>query len=80
MKTLRNFCAAATLIVMLSLPAMAGDMTTWGVTSPPPPPPPTSTTAMVPGDITTWGTQSSFESEPLLTEITLSVLQLLPVF
>jgi len=79
MKTLRNFCAAATLILMLSLPTMAGDITTWGV-APPPPPPPASATATVPGDIPTWETQSSSESEPLLTEITLSILQLLSVF
>lgn len=78
MKTLRSFCAAATLLLMLSLPAMAGDMTTWGVASPPPPP--ASATATAPGDITIWGAQSSHESEPLLTEITLSILQLLPVF
>ncbi len=79
MKTLRSFCAAATLILMLSLPAMAGDIPIWGI-APPPPPPPASATATKPGDVLTWGTQSSLESEPLLTEITLSVLQLLLVF
>lgn len=76
MKTLRALCAAATLIVMLSLPALAGDMTTWVVS----PPPPVSATATEPGDIPTTGTQSSLESEPLLTELTLSVLQLLAAF
>lgn len=78
MKTLRSFCAAATLILMLCLPAMAGDITTWGVA--PPPPPPASATATDPGDIPTWGTQTASESEPLLTEITVSILQLLTVF
>lgn len=78
MKTLRSFYAAATLILVLSLPTMAGDITTWGVA--PPPPPPASATATEPGDIPTWGTESSSESEPLLTEITLSILQLLSVF
>ncbi len=76
MKTLRSLCAAVTLILMLSLPALAGDMTTWIVSPPPPPPPP----ATKPGDITTWQTQSSLESESLLNEITLSVWQLLSVF
>ena len=79
MKTLRSLCVAATLILMLSLPAMAGDMTTWGV-APPPPPPPASATATAPGDIPTWGTQSSLESESVVTEIALSVLQLLSAF
>ncbi len=76
MKTLRSFCAATTLILMLSLTTMAGDMTTWVVA--PPPPPPASATGTDPGDITTW--EHSLESEPLLTEITLSVMQLLSVF
>jgi hypothetical protein len=79
MKPLRAFCAAATLILMLSLPAMAGDIPIWGV-APPPPPPPPSATATELGDIPIWGTQSSLESEPLFTEVTLSVLQLLSVF
>lgn len=79
MKTLRSFCAAATLILVLSLPTMAGDMTTWGV-APPPPPPSASAIDTEPGDITIWGIQSSSESEPLLSEVTLSILQLLPVF
>ena len=74
MKTLRSFCAAATLILMLSLPAMAGDMTTW-VVAPPPPPPPASARAT---EVTTDG--SGTESETLFSEITLSILQLLSVF
>ena len=77
MKTLRSFCAAASLILMLSLPTMAGDIPIWGIA---PPPPPASATATEPGDIPAGGTQSSFESEALVTEITLSFLQLLSVF
>jgi hypothetical protein len=79
MKTLRTLCAAVALILMLSLPTMAGDIPTW-VVSPPPPPPPASATATDPGEITTWGPQSPLESEALVTELTLSVLQLLSVF
>ena len=79
MKHLRNLCAAVTLTFVLSLSARAGEITTWGV-APPPPPPPASATANDPGEITIWGTQSSHESETLVTEITLSILQLLPVF
>jgi hypothetical protein len=80
MKTLRTLCAAVALILVLSLPTMAGDIPTWVVSPPPPPPPPASATATEPGDIPTWETQSSLQSEALVTEITLSILQLLSVF
>ena len=81
MKTLRTLCAVVALILMLSLPAMAGDIPIWGI-APPPPPPPASATATEPGDIPTWETQGSVESatQGSLTEITLSILQLLSVF
>lgn len=78
MKHLRKLCAAVTLLFVLSLSARAGEITIWGVA--PPPPPPASATASAPGEITVWGTQSSLESEALVTDITLSILQLLPVF
>jgi hypothetical protein len=78
MKHLRELCAAVTLLFVLSLSARAGEITIWGV-APPPPPPPASATAMAPGEITTWGTQSPVESDTLVTEITLGILQLLPV-
>ena len=79
MKTLRNFCTAATLIFMLSLPAMAGDIPTW-VVAPSPPPPPPSVVATNLNEITTDDSQNATDSEPLLTAITLSVLRLLSVF
>jgi hypothetical protein len=83
MKHLQKFCAAVTLLVVLSFSARAGEITTWGV-APPPPPPPASATATEPGDITTDatgnGTESTIESETLLTEFTLSLLQVLSVF
>ena len=83
MKHLQKLCAAVTLLVVLSFSARAGEITTWGV-APPPPPPPASATATEPGDITTdatgTGTESTIESETLLTELTLSLLQLLTVF
>jgi len=83
MKHLQRLCAAVTLLVVLSFSARAGEITTWGV-APPPPPPPASATATEPGDITTDatgnGTESTIESETLLTELTLSLLQVLSVF
>jgi hypothetical protein len=82
MKHLQKLCAAVTLIVVLSLSARAGEITTWGVTAPPPPP--ASATTTEPGhigtDATNTGTESGIESEPLLTQLTLSLLQLLSVF
>lgn len=79
MKTLRHYCAAAILSLMLSLPAMAGDIPTWVVSPPPPPPPPASAMPTEPGDVSTNSTESSRLSESLVTEITVSLLQLLSV-
>jgi hypothetical protein len=83
MKHLQKLCAAVTLLVVLSFSARAGEITTWGV-APPPPPPPASATATEPGDITTDatgnGTESTIESGTFLTELTLSLLQVLSVF
>ena len=80
MKHLRKLCTAVTLLFVLSLSAHAGEITIWGAAPPPPPPPPASATAAEPGEITTWGTQNPVESDTLVTEVTLSILQLLPVF
>ena len=83
MKHLQKLCAAVTLLVVLSFSARAGEITTWGV-APPPPPPPASATATEAGDITADatgnGTERTIESETLLTELTLSLLQVLSVF
>lgn len=83
MKHLQKLCAAVMLLVVLSFSARAGEITTWGV-APPPPPPPASATATEPGDITTDATgnatDSAIGSEALLTELTLSLLQVLSVF
>ena len=82
MKHLQKLGAAVTLLLVLSFSARAGEITTWGVA--PPPPPPVSATATEPGHITTDttdnGTESAIGSESLLTEFTLSLLQLLSVF
>ncbi len=72
MKKLQQLCAATTLLLVLSLPALGGNIHTDAV--PPPPPPPASATATEPGEITTGGAESTIESETLLTEITLSLL------
>ena len=80
MNHLRKLCATVTLLFVLSLSARAGEITIWGVAPPPPPPPPSSIIATGPGEITTWETQSPPESETLVTEFTLSILQLLAVF
>ena len=80
MNHVRKLCAAVTLLVVLSLSARAGEMTTWGVAPPPPPPPPASATAAEPDAVKSDGTTSSLESETLVAEITMSILQLLSVF
>ena len=51
MKKLQQLCAATTLLFVLSLSALAGNIHTNVV--PPPPPPPASATATEPGDIST---------------------------
>jgi len=79
MKNLCKLCATVSLLFVFSLSARAGDITIWGVAPPPPPPPPVSMTSD-PGEITTWGAQNTVESEPLLTELTLSLVRLLSVF
>lgn len=78
MKKLKQLCAATTLLFVLSLSALAGTIHTNAVD--PPPPPPVSATATEPSDDTTDGTQNPVESETLIAEITLSLLQLLTVF
>lgn len=74
MKHIRNLCPAIALLFVLTLSAQAGEMTTWGVAPPPPPPPPASVTSTDPGDITIWGAPSTLDSEPFVTELTLSIL------
>ena len=71
MKTLRNLGAVTTLIMVLSITTMAGEITTWVVS---PPQPPASATATDANDITTTGTQNTIESQTLFTEITLRLL------
>jgi len=78
MKKIRTICAATTLLILLSVSAGAGEISTNAVS--PPPPPPASATATEPGHITTDKAQSPIESGTLLSEITLSLLQLLLVF
>jgi hypothetical protein len=76
MKKLQQLCRVTTLLFVLSLSASAGDIHTDVVS--PPPPPSTSAIATEP-DNTVDATQSLVESETLITEITLSLLQLLSV-
>jgi hypothetical protein len=75
MKKIQELCAATMLLFVLSLSALAGEIHTNVVQ---PPPPPASAAATEPGDATTDG-QRANEYETLITEITLSVLQLLSV-
>lgn len=77
MKRIQQLCAATALLFVFSLSAIAGEIHTNVVD--PPPPPPASAIAIEPGDATTDGTQSATDYETLVTEITLSVLQLLSV-
>jgi hypothetical protein len=79
MTTFRKLCAATTLLFALSLPALAGTIHTDFV-PPPPPPPPSSAMAVEPNEKTVPVTETTSETDSLITEITLSVLQLLSVF
>lgn len=76
MKKLQQLCRVTTLLFVLSLSASAGDIHTDVVS--PPPPPSTSAIATEPNN-TVDATQSLVESKTLITEITLSLLQLLSV-
>ena len=78
MKKLQNLFAASVLLFMLSVSALAGDIHTDFV--PPPPPPPEL--ALVAGSVegVSLGAETAAESDSLVTEITLSLLQLLSVF
>jgi hypothetical protein len=78
MKKLQQLCAATMLLFVLSLSALAGNIHTNAV-NPPPPPPPESATTTEPGHITTDSAENPTESNTLITEITLSILQLLSV-
>lgn len=77
MKTIHELAAALTLLVLLSTSALAGEISTNVVS--PPPPPPASVIAIAPGEFPTGATESTVESDTLLTEITLSLFQLLSV-
>jgi hypothetical protein len=74
MKKLQQLCAATTLLFVLSLSALAGNIHT-NVVDPPPPPPESATTT----ESGLSSTDTATESNTLLTEITLSLLQLLSV-
>lgn len=79
MATLRRLSAATMLLIALSLPALAGTIHTDFV-PPPPPPPPASAMAVEPNETTVPVTETTSETESLITEITLSLFQLLSVF
>ena len=76
MKRIQKLCAAMMLLFVLTGSAVAGHIGTDAV-PPPPPPPAASVTAAEPEDTTTHGTQSQLESETLVSETTLGLLQLL---
>lgn len=79
MKKVQQLCAATALLFVLSLSAFGGNIHTDAV--PPPPPPPDSATAISgTGEISTGVTESTVESETLIAEITLTIVQLLSVF
>ncbi len=78
MNKLQKLGAAITLVLLLSVPIAAGDIHT-GIVSPPPPPPMsglrTNADAMDKAQ-----TAESLETDSLVTEITLSLLQLLALY
>jgi len=78
MQNFQKLCAAVALIFVLSLPTLAGEITTMAV--PPPPPPSASTMATEPNAIDNNEMQSPSESDTLITDVTLTILHLLSVF
>ena len=78
MKKLREICAAAALLIILSLPAMGGHIHTDAV--PPPPPPPDSAVSTDIGEPSGDSADGGSVSDTLLTELIVSTLQLLSVF
>src|ERR1700741_214647 len=77
MKKIQKLCAAAMLLLVLTGSVLAGHITTDAV--PPPPPPPASAMVAETDKTTTDGMQTVAESESVLTEIALSLLQFLSV-
>jgi len=77
MKKIHELGAAITLLVLLSTSALAGEISTNVVS--PPPPPAASVTAPALSEIPISATESTMESDALLAEITLGLLQLLAV-
>ena len=77
MKNLQQLCAATLLLFVLSLSAFAGNIHT-NVVDPPPLPPESATTTESGLSNTDTATDPN-ESNTLITEITLSLLQLLSV-
>ncbi len=78
MKKLQNLCAASALVFVLSVSALAGDMHT-GVL-PPPPPPSAMSVPTESGQKSTGAIEMPAETNSLVTEIALSLWQLLSVF
>ena len=77
MKKLRKLSTAATLVFVLSVSTLAGDIST-GAPSPQHITPPDASTATNTGDISTGARE--LKSSPLIVEISLNLLQLLSVF
>jgi hypothetical protein len=80
MKKIQELCTALVLVFVLTGSAVAGHIGTDAV-PPPPPPPDASAIIAQPDDTPTDGTVSPIaESESLVIEITLGLLQLLSLF
>lgn len=75
MKRIQELCAATTLLFLLSLSTLAGEIHTNVV----PPPPSASVTVPEADEATTDGAQSTDDYETLITEVALNVLQLFSV-
>ena len=73
MKTLRTFCAACVLALMLAVPALAGHIET-GIAPPPPPDPVPTTTEPDTGSVAGHIETGVAPTAPI-TEATLSLLQ-----
>lgn len=77
MTTFRKLCAPITLLVALSISALAGTIHTDAV--PPPPPPPALVMAVQPKESTAPLAKTASTTVSFITEITLSFVQLFSV-
>ncbi len=79
MKRIRKLYAATTLLIVLSVSALGGEIST-GVASPPPPPPSAASSVIETGEMSSGGNENSLLQDDIITKIGLTFLQFLAAF